>query len=148
MSLEEKSPSNLLLENQLCFPLYAASRLMIKAYQPHLSKLDLTYPQYLVMLVLWEKDKLTVTEISKLLLLESNTLTPLLKRMEEKGLISRQRDTMDERKVFVMLSTDGRAMRQDAACIPTAILKEVDVLSIEEMKELYSHLGKVLNHLR
>ncbi|WP_137405078.1 MarR family winged helix-turn-helix transcriptional regulator [Echinicola rosea] len=140
--------SSLFLENQLCFPLYAASRLMIKAYQPHLGKLDLTYPQYLVLLVLWEKDHLTVSQISQALMLESNTLTPLLKRLEEKGLLKRTRDKDDERKVFVTLTSNGKTMREKAVCIPTEIMKNVDVLNLEEMKALYDHLGKLIKHLK
>ncbi|WP_168196283.1 MarR family winged helix-turn-helix transcriptional regulator [Echinicola soli] len=140
--------SSLNLENQLCFPLYAASRLMIKAYQPHLSKLDLTYPQYLVLLVLWEEDYLTVSQISHALILESNTLTPLLKRLEEKDILKRTRDKGDERKVFVTLTSHGKALKKEAVCIPTAIMKNVDVLSLDEIKALYYHLGKLINHLK
>nr|WP_157501486.1 MarR family transcriptional regulator [Echinicola vietnamensis] len=136
------------LENQLCFPLYAASRLMIKAYQPHLSKLDLTYPQYLVLLVLWENDHLTVSQISHALMLESNTLTPLLKRLEEKNILKRERDREDERKVFVSLTEKGQTMREKAVCIPTEIMKNVDILNLDEMKALYAHLGKLIHHLK
>ncbi|WP_170134471.1 MarR family winged helix-turn-helix transcriptional regulator [Echinicola strongylocentroti] len=140
--------SSLFLENQLCFPLYAASRLIIKAYQPHLSKLDLTYPQYLVLLVLWEEDYLTVSQISHALMLESNTLTPLLKRLEDKGLLKRTRDKDDERKVFVTLTSYGKALREKAVCIPSEILKNVEVLDLDEMKVLYDHLGKLIKHLK
>ena len=95
------SQESLWLENQLCFPLYAVSRMVTKLYTPFLEKLDITYPQYLVLLVLWKEDQITVSDISEQLYLESNTLTPLLKRMEKKELICRERSKEDERQVLV-----------------------------------------------
>ena len=92
------------LENQLCFPVYAASRLIIREYQPHLDKLGITYSQYLVLMVLWEKDSIAVSEITQRLILNTNTVTPILKRMEAQGLITRQRSASDERKVIITLT--------------------------------------------
>src|ERR1700712_2950320 len=100
------------LENQLCFPLYALSRQMTALYRPYLEKLDLTYPQYLVMLLLWEHEKLSVKEIGCELWLDSGTLTPLLKRMEETGLVDRLRCTEDERIVHVRLTREGQLLQK------------------------------------
>ena len=112
----------LLLENQLCFALYATSLAMGKVYKPLLDELGVTYPQYLVMLVLWEADGLTVSEIGERLYLDSGTLTPLLKRLEAAGLVRRRRDPEDERRVLVRLSPGGRKLKQQAAKIPQCIL--------------------------
>jgi len=106
------------LDNQLCFPVYAASRLITRAYQPHLDRLGITYPQYLVLMVLWEADSATVNKISQKLILQTNTVTPLLKRMEKQGLVTRRRSESDERKVIVTLTGKGRRMQTAAAHIP------------------------------
>ncbi|WP_375447160.1 MarR family winged helix-turn-helix transcriptional regulator [uncultured Fibrella sp.] len=111
----------LLLQNQLCFPLYALSRQLTALYRPMLEKLELTYPQYLVMLVLWEADTKTVGELGAKLLLDSGTLTPLLKRLEQKKLITRQRNPADERQVTILLTEAGRNLRELAADIPTQL---------------------------
>lgn len=113
------------LENQLCFPLYAASRLVTREYQPYLEKLNITYPQYLVLLILWEKDGLTVNEIAKKLLLNTNTVTPLLKRMETDGILNRSTTTTDERKIIVKLSRKGKKLKEDALCIPEKLITEL-----------------------
>ncbi|MEH6656552.1 MarR family winged helix-turn-helix transcriptional regulator [Leeuwenhoekiella marinoflava] len=113
--------SVLYLENQFCFPLYAASRLTTKLYAPLLKELELTYPQYLVLLVLWENDLQTVNEIGNCLLLESNTLTPLLKRLEQKKLIKRTRKKEDERIVTIALTAPGKALQERAVLIPQQI---------------------------
>lgn len=105
------------LDEQLCFALYAASRAVTQTYQPYLSQLELTYPQYLVMLVLWEQDGLTVKNIGEKLLLDSGTLTPLLKRLEAIGYVSRKRSLQDERQVLVYLSEAGKALRQQAVAM-------------------------------
>ena len=115
----------LLLKNQICFPLYAASRMLTKLYQPMLSRLDITYPQYLVLLVLWEKDERSVSEISTILYLESNTLTPLLKRLEKKEFIQRRRSADDERQVNISLTTEGSKLRDEAQCIPEQIFSQL-----------------------
>lgn len=117
------SDHTLLLENQLCFALHAASMAMTKVYQPHLKKLGVTYPQYLVLLVLWERDGLTVSDIGKRLSLDSGTLTPLLKRLEAAGLVSRLRDVDDERRVIVHLTPAGRKLKAQARAIPGALLQ-------------------------
>jgi DNA-binding MarR family transcriptional regulator len=115
------SDQALKLENQLCFSLYSASLAMTKLYKPLLAKLGLTYPQYLAMLVLWENDGLVVSEIGERLYLDSGTLTPLLKRLEAGGFITRQRDPGDERRVRVNLTLAGRALKTDAASIPACV---------------------------
>jgi MarR family transcriptional regulator, organic hydroperoxide resistance regulator len=120
------SPSSqevLQLDNQLCFALYSASLAMTKLYQPLLAQLGLTYPQYLVMLVLWEQDDVAVSDIGQRLGLNSGTLTPLLKRLAQQGMLSRERDVQDERRVRVRLSAAGQALREQAAQIPGCILQ-------------------------
>jgi len=111
----------LLVDQQLCFALYSANLAMNKVYRQLLSQLDITYPQYLVMLVLWQKDDLTVSEIGEQLFLDSAPLTPLLKRLESAGLIMRQRTRQDERQVAVTLTEAGRALRSKAESIPEAV---------------------------
>ncbi|MDM8002793.1 MAG: MarR family transcriptional regulator [Bacteroidota bacterium] len=109
------------LGNQLCFPVYAASRLITREYQPFLDSLGITYPQYLVLMILWEEDCLPVNDIAKKLILNTNTITPLLKRMEKDGIIRRKRSGEDERKVIVQLTEKGRALQEEAAQIPEQI---------------------------
>jgi DNA-binding MarR family transcriptional regulator len=111
----------LYLENQLCFPLYAASRLTTKVYAPYLKKLGITYPQYLVLLVLWQYREQSVNAIGQRLFLESNTLTPLLKRLEQKALIRRNRSAKDERTVMISLTSAGQKLREKAIAIPYKI---------------------------
>jgi DNA-binding MarR family transcriptional regulator len=113
------SPAALLrLDNQLCFALYSTSLTMTKLYKPVLERLGLTYPQYLVMLALWEAEPLTVSDLGARLFLDSGTLTPLLKRMQASGWLQRARDAADERRVMVSLSEAGRALRQQAGSVP------------------------------
>jgi MarR family transcriptional regulator, organic hydroperoxide resistance regulator len=138
------------LENQLCFPLYAVSRLITRAYQPFLDKLGITYPQYLVLLVLWETDGLTVNEIGTKLILNTNTVTPLLKRMEAQGLIERNRSKDDERRVLVSLTVQGMEMRKDAVEIPLHLAEglqseSLNVGELMQMKEVLKRLIDVLN---
>ena len=116
-------PAHLRLDQQLCFPLYAASNLMTRLYRPLLDELGLTYPQYLALLVLWERDGLTVSELGERLSLDSGTLTPLLKRMEAAGLLSRLRDAADERRVLIRLTADGRQLKTRAQRIPACVLQ-------------------------
>jgi len=113
----------LALDNQICFALYSASLAMTKAYKPFLDQLGLTYPQYLVMLVLWQQDDVLVKSIGEKLFLDSGTLTPLLKRLEAAALIARTRDQADERQVRITLTREGRALRKKAQCIPQQILQ-------------------------
>jgi DNA-binding MarR family transcriptional regulator len=112
----------LALENQFCFALYSASHAMTKTYKPMLDRLGLTYPQYLVMLVLWEQDAILVKDIGARLFLDSGTLTPLLKRLEANGLLSRNRDPHDERQVRIVLTAQGKALRVQAEAIPEQVL--------------------------
>lgn len=112
----------LALENQFCFALYSASLAMTKTYKPFLDKLGLTYPQYLVMLVLWQQDDVLVKSIGEKLYLDSGTLTPLLKRLEASSLITRTRDEADERQVRITLTREGRALKKKAQCIPQQVL--------------------------
>jgi DNA-binding MarR family transcriptional regulator len=123
MSDAPARPLNLLaLDNQFCFALYSTSHAMTKTYKPLLDRLGLTYPQYLVMLVLWEHDDVLVKDIGARLFLDSGTLTPLLKRLEANGLLARIRDTVDERQVRIVLSSEGRALRARALEVPEQIL--------------------------
>jgi DNA-binding MarR family transcriptional regulator len=133
------------LENQICFPLYAASRLVTKLYQPILSKWDITYPQYLVFLLLWEKDKRTVSDICNCLFLESSTLTPLLKRLESKEYILRSRSIEDERSVIIQLTKKGKALRKEAKKIPQEILQSVRSKAIKKSDIL--HLKATLTEI-
>lgn len=116
------SDAMLLLDNQLCFALYSTSLAMTRVYKPLLDALGLTYPQYLAMLVLWEKDGLMVSELGERLYLDSGTLTPLLKRLEASGLIARIRDVQDERRVHITLTAEGRKLKARAASIPGCVL--------------------------
>jgi len=124
MSNAMPPPDNamLLLDNQLCFALYSTSLAMTRLYKPLLGELGITYPQYLVLLVLWEQDGLSVSALGERLFLDSGTLTPLLKRMESSGLVSRQRAAEDERRVHITLTPAGRALKEQAAKVPGCIL--------------------------
>ena len=139
----EKNYDALKLENQLCFPLYACSREVIKLYKPHLDELDLTYTQYIVMMVLWERRSATVKELGGCLHLDSGTLTPLLKKMEAKGLINRCRDQDDERSLIVSLTPEGEALRERAVEVPEKMARCVR-LSPDEALQLYGLLYKLL----
>ena len=119
----KSDPMTLELGDQLCFALYSASRAMSKVYRPLLDPLGLTYPQYLVMLVLWERDGLTVTEIGERLYLDSATLTPLLKRLQAAGWVTRTRASTDERRVLVALTSAGRGLKAKATGLPGRILR-------------------------
>lgn len=131
------------IENQLCFPLYAASREIIKQYKPCLDELDLTYTQYITMLVLWEYGEMSVKDLGQRLLLDSGTLTPLLKKLEAKGLLTRRRCANDERCLLVKLTDAGNAMRDRAVGIP-AHMAACCRLNPEESAELYRLLYKIL----
>lgn len=134
----------LLLQNQLCFPLYAASKEVVRLYKPFLDEIGLTYTQYIAMMVLWEKRSLTVKELGEYLYLDSGTLTPLLKKMEAQGFVSRQRNSADERSVIVSVTEAGEALREKAAEIPQRIGACLP-LTKEEAEKLYALLYKVLN---
>jgi MarR family transcriptional regulator, organic hydroperoxide resistance regulator len=123
------------LENQICFPFYAISRLITRAYQPYLDKLGITYPQYLVLMVLWEKDDVSVQYITDKLILNTNTVTPLLKRMEGMGMILRQRAKDDERKVIIRLTEMGNSLKKEAAFIPEKLMGNIaySEVNLEEL---------------
>jgi DNA-binding MarR family transcriptional regulator len=129
------SDQALQLDHQLCFALYSASLAMTKLYKPLLEELGLTYPQYLALLVLWEQDGLTVSDLGERLHLDSGTLTPLLKRLETAGLLSRLRDVQDERRVLIRLTASGRQLKKRAARIPGCILQatQCDVTEVQNL---------------
>ena len=135
------------LENQLCFPLYACAKEIVKAYKPYLDELNLTYTQYITMMVMWEHRKLRVKEVGEYLYLDSSTLTPLLKRLEEKGYISRRRSTEDERDLIVSITEAGTALREKALTVPRSLAVCVD-LELEKAQKLYGILYELLGKLR
>ncbi|MBJ6760178.1 MarR family transcriptional regulator [Myxococcaceae bacterium JPH2] len=137
---------SLRLDRQLCFPLYAAARAMVQAYAPLLEKLGLTYPQYLVMLVLWEEDGVSVKALGERLFLDSGTLTPLLKRLETQGLVRRERSTEDARSVRVSLTTSGRALKRKAASVPEAMSCRLG-MSLEEVTRLRRDMRRLFEVL-
>ena len=136
-----KGDNRLALERQLCFALYSASLAMTKLYRPYLQPMGLTFPQYLVMLVIWERDDVTLSDLAERLLLDSGTLTPLLRRLQSSGLLRRERDARDERKIRVTLTPEGRALRrrarsipEPAAAAPGCELSELDGLTAQVTK--------------
>ncbi|KES25376.1 MULTISPECIES: MarR family winged helix-turn-helix transcriptional regulator [Pseudomonas] len=139
MSQPKDACESLKLDNQLCFALYSTSLQMTKVYKPLLQQLGLTYPQYIAMLVLWEQDDITVGEISARMLTDPGSLTPLLKRLEGEGLITRKRSASDERVVELRLTDKGRELRQQAESIPACILA-ASGLSLEELGRLKNEL--------
>lgn len=135
------------IDNQLCFPLYACSKEIVRRYKPFLEEIDLTYTQYITMMVLWEKKEINVKELGKQLFLDSGTLTPVLKRLEQKNLISRQRDSRDERNLIVRLTAEGELLKEKAVKIPGKMAGCVS-LSEQDAAELYQLLHKVLQSFR
>jgi MarR family transcriptional regulator, organic hydroperoxide resistance regulator len=135
------------LDNQLCFPLYAASRLVTRLYQPLLEPLGLTYPQYIVLLILWEDAPCTVSYIGQRAQLATNTLTPLLKRLELMGIIERTRATDDERVVNITLTRKGKALKTKCACIPEDLFKRAGY-PLEQSLILKQQLDALLKHLQ
>ncbi len=131
------------LANQLCFPLYAASKEIVRHYKPFLNELDMTYTQYIAMMVLWEHKEVTVKELGQYLYLDSGTLTPLLKTMEKKGWVERNRSKEDERVLNVTITEQGDALREKAVCVPEQMAACVK-LEPEEAAELYRILNKIL----
>jgi DNA-binding MarR family transcriptional regulator len=136
----------LCLRNQLCFKFYALSRHITALYQPLLAELGLTYPQYLVMLVLWEKELISVKELGQHLMLDSGTLTPLLKRLEQKGLLNRKRCAADERKVDVSLTEKGINIKQYASCIPDQ-LHAAMAMDASELQQFNAILTKLMHQI-
>ena len=145
--MSEQNYDALKLSRQLCFPLYACSREMIKLYKPWLDKLELTYTQYITMLVLWEHKAMTVKALGQELYLDSGTLTPLLKKLEEKGLVTRRRSEQDERNLIVTLTDRGEAMRDDALHIPAEMTKCVN-LPKDDIRELYRMRYQMLEYVK
>ena len=144
--MEEKYEA-LKLSKQLCFPLYACSREMIKLYKPYLDELGLTYTQYITMMVLWEHKAMTVKALGQELFLDSGTLTPLLKKLEEKGLVTRRRSDLDERNLIVTITEAGEAMRDRALHIPSEMMKCIN-LPRAEIRELYRMLHQLLEFVK
>lgn len=145
MSLE--GYEQLKLENQLCFPLYAAAKEIVRKYKPVLDELDLTYTQYITMMVLWEKEELNVKELGSILYLDSGTLTPLLKKLETKGYISRNRCREDERNLIIKITEKGDALKDKAVNIPSEMSEKWVNLSKEEIKTMYHSLYKLLSQI-
>ena len=143
------SNEQLRLENQLCFPVYAASRLITREYQPYFQKLGITYPQYLVFLVLWENNGMLVNAIAKKLILNTNTITPLLKRMEQQGFIVRRRLEHDERKVYIQLTPKGKDLQKEAAEIPRELSEKLmqSNLNINDLAALKETLNTMIQFL-
>ncbi|KZN56006.1 MarR family winged helix-turn-helix transcriptional regulator [Pseudoalteromonas luteoviolacea] len=131
------------LDKQLCFSLYAASRQVTRLYQPLLKRHDLTYPQYIVLLILWQTDGVMVKDIGHQSQLKSNTLTPLLKRLEQNGLVSRKRAKEDERQCYVFLTDKGKALENECACIPMEMMGQTD-MSLDKLMQLKSLLDEFL----
>ena len=144
MSGENYNP--LKLENQLCFPLYACSKEVVRRYKPYLDKLDLTYTQYITMLVMWDRKSINVKELGEALYLDSGTLTPLLKKLENKGYIKRERSKEDERNLIVTITEKGEKLRGEAVEVPAQMVKCVNLTS-DEAKTLYALLYKLLGQL-
>ncbi|MDL2201392.1 MarR family transcriptional regulator [Ochrobactrum sp. 30A/1000/2015] len=138
--------SNLDLSNMVCFAIYSTANALTRAYQPILNKLDLTYPQFLVMIVLWEQDDRTVSEIGAQLNLDSGTLTPLLKRLEAAGRIARRRDARDERQVRITLTDEGRELRKQAENIPEQVFCALGQ-PVDELQDLRARLLDIRGNL-
>ncbi len=141
--------TQLQLSNQICFPIYSASRLITKAYRPYLDEMGLTYPQYLVLMVLWENDSISVNQISEKLLLNTNTLSPLLKRMEKMELLQRNRSSKDERSVIVQLTEKGGELKAMAKPIPEKLIKillteNIKLSEVHQLKDMLNEWIKIL----
>ena len=145
MSLE--GYEQLKLENQLCFPLYAAAKEVVRKYKPFLDELDMTYTQYIAMMVLWEHESMNVKELGSKLYLDSGTLTPLLKKLEAKGYITRCRCKEDERNLIIQITPQGDALKEKAAAIPDQMTEKWVNLSKEEIKTTYHSLYKLLSQV-
>lgn len=143
MSIQE----TLKLDDQICFALYVCSKEVMKQYRPILEGIGLTYTQYITMLALWEKENVTVKELGAKLYLDSGTLTPLLKKLEAAGLISRVRDQQDERNVVITLTTAGRSLEQQAQSIPCRLFEQSEV-SVEELQSLHTQLYRMLGKMK
>ena len=134
------------IENQLCFPLYACAKEVVKKYKPLLDKIDLTYTQYITMMIMWDKKQINVKSLGECLYLDSGTLTPLLKKLEAKGFITRERSTTDERNLIVSITQKGEELKEEAVEIPNSLSGCVN-LTAEEASQLYTLLYKILGSL-
>ncbi len=137
--------SDLFLPEQVCFPLYASSRMITRLYQPLLEQLGITYPQYLVLLVLWEEQKLSVTELGSKLFLNTNTLTPLLRKMQDKKILKKQRSNKDERTVFITLTDLGKELQDKAKGVPKALIKSLN-MSSEDLENIRAIMWRFLDN--
>ncbi|MBM7584507.1 DNA-binding MarR family transcriptional regulator [Bacillus pakistanensis] len=135
------------LENQICFKIYTAEREITRLYRGLLAELGVTYPQYLVLLVLWEEDSITVKELGKKLLLDSGTLTPMLKRMEANDMINRRRSLEDERSVIISLTEEGERLKEKANCVPSQLLENLS-MDQDELKMLDKALEMILERIQ
>ena len=144
--MKEEKFDSLNLENQLCFPLYVCSKEIIKKYKPFLDKIDLTYTQYIAMMVLWNNKEINVKELGKYLFLDSGTLTPLLKKLEIKGYITRKRSKKDERNLIISITEKGLNLKNEARNIPEKIGKCIKI-DDKEALELYGILNKLLSKI-
>ena len=147
MTEQNEKYTALRLKNQLCFPLYAVSNIITRRYKPLLDQLNLTYTQYIVMMVLWEEGEVNEKFLCEALFLQSNTMTPLLKKLTEKGYIRKERSGADERKLVITLTESGRTLQEKALCVPESIAKEF-ALTPEEAMSLYQTLYKILEQER
>ncbi|MBR9831403.1 MarR family transcriptional regulator [bacterium] len=144
------STEQLKLSNQICFPLYSASRLITQAYQPYLDKIGITYPQYLVLMVLWENDEISVNDVAKKLILKTNTISPLLQRMAKQELIERNRSSDDERCVKVKLTDKGKALEAKAKLIPEQMLDHLlsDSVELDDVIQMRHQLNQWIEILK
>ena len=147
----DKNSSSLLLENQLCFPIYAAARKIVAAYNPFLKEIDLTYPQYVTMMVLWEEKEVTMRDLGRRLYLDSGTLTPVLKKLESAGYLERRRNPEDERLVTITLTDKGAKLRKKAEKVPAEMTclvnKKCELFSANEVTELKEQLYRIIHAL-
>lgn len=144
--MAEKNYDDLRLDNQLCFPLYALSKEVIKQYRPYLDEINLTYTQYIAMMVIWEKEKINVKELGKKLYLDSGTLTPVLKSLEAKGFVTRNRSQEDERLLMVEITAEGIALKDKALEIPRKMVSKIDI-SLNDAIVMHRQLYNLLNQL-
>lgn len=143
----ETNPHNINLEDHLCFSLYACSRAILRLYRPYLDELQITYPQYLVLVTLWEKPNRTIKELGEVLSLDTGTLTPLLKRMEAAGLVERRRDTVDERVVNIHITQAGKALQEKASCVPQSLF-DATGMNKKELDEINETITLLLDQLK
>ncbi|MDY7024835.1 MAG: MarR family transcriptional regulator [Pseudomonadota bacterium] len=144
---DQHDDPTLWLENQICFPLYSAHNALLRTYRPILELLDLTYPQYLVMLALWKEQPVTVSELGRCLFLDSGTLTPLLKRMEAKGLITRKKSAQDERVKQIELTAKGQELKKQAKGVPEQLAQKNTDMTMEEISQLKALCEKFFDQL-